>query len=110
MTCSPGLLWNGIKNECDFPENVNCDLSSDALAKHKVVKTSLGNARTSLYISNTICRNNIGQVSSGSYIYMTFDDGPNEGTPYVLDALKEVQILRILKVNQISNIKYIALR
>ena len=21
---------------------------------------------------------------------MTFDDGPNEGTPYVLDALKEV--------------------
>ena len=31
----------------------------------------------------------ISQVSSGSYIYMTFDDGPNEGTPYVLDALKE---------------------
>ena len=29
-------------------------------------------------------------MSSGSYIYMTFDDGPNEGTPYVLDALKEV--------------------
>ena len=30
------------------------------------------------------------QVPSGTYIYMTFDDGPNEGTPYVLDALKEV--------------------
>ena len=30
------------------------------------------------------------KVPSGSYIYMTFDDGPNEGTPYVLDALKEV--------------------
>ena len=40
------------------------------------------------------------QVSSGSYIYMTFDDGPNEGTPYVLDALKEVQIHRILKVDE----------
>ena len=36
MTCSPGLLWNGIKNECDFPENVDCNLSSEALAKHKV--------------------------------------------------------------------------
>ena len=23
-------------------------------------------------------------------MYMTFDDGPNEGTPYVLDALKKV--------------------
>ena len=39
MTCSPGLLWNGIKNECDFPENVDCNLSSEALAKHKVVFT-----------------------------------------------------------------------
>ena len=40
----------------------------------------------------SICGHLILQVSSGSYIYMTFDDGPNEGTPYVLDALKEVQI------------------
>ena len=31
------------------------------------------------------------QVPSGTFIYMTFDDGPNEGTPYVLDALKEVR-------------------
>ena len=44
------------------------------------------------FFSNRISRNHILQVSSGSYIYMTFDDGPNEGTPYVLDALKEVQI------------------
>jgi hypothetical protein len=36
MSCSPGLLWNGIKNECDFPENVNCDLSAGAISKHKV--------------------------------------------------------------------------
>ena len=26
-------------------------------------------------------------------MYMTFDDGPNEGTPYVLDALKQVKIV-----------------
>jgi len=64
MTCSPGLLWNGLKNECDFPENVNCELDGEAVARLK--------------------------VPSGSYIYLTFDDGPNEGTPYVLDALKEV--------------------
>ena len=43
MTCSPGLLWNGIKNECDFPENVDCNLSPEALAKHKVVSKSLTN-------------------------------------------------------------------
>jgi len=73
MTCSPGLLWNGIKNECDFPENVDCNLSPEALAKHK--------------------------VSSGSYIYMTFDDGPNEGTPYVLDALKEVGVRATFFIN-----------
>jgi len=66
MSCSPGLLWNGLKNECDFPENVQCDLSAGAIGKHK--------------------------VPAGTYIYMTFDDGPNEGTPYVLDALKEDQI------------------
>ena len=63
--CPSGLLWNGIKSECDFPENVNCDISLGEAAQLKVAK--------------------------GSYVYMTFDDGPNEGTPYVLDALKEVR-------------------
>ena len=29
------------------------------------------------------------QVKDGTFIYMTFDDGPNEGTPYVLDALQK---------------------
>lgn len=28
------------------------------------------------------------KVPNGTFVYMTFDDGPNEGTPYVLDALK----------------------
>ena len=64
-SCPAGLLWNGVKSECDFPENVNCDISLGEAAKLKVAK--------------------------GSYVYMTFDDGPNEGTPYVLDALKEVR-------------------
>ena len=64
-TCPAGLLWNGVKSECDFPENVNCDISLGEAAQLKVAK--------------------------GSYVYMTFDDGPNEGTPYVLDALKEVK-------------------
>ena len=30
------------------------------------------------------------QVPTATYIYMTFDDGPDEGTPHALDALKEV--------------------
>jgi len=63
-TCPTGLLWNGVKSECDFPENVNCDVSIGEAARLK--------------------------VPSGSYVYLTFDDGPNEGTPYVLDALKQV--------------------
>ena len=39
MSCSPGLLWNGLKNECDFPEHVNCNLSGEDLGKHKVGRT-----------------------------------------------------------------------
>ena len=35
-TCPAGLLWNGIKMECDFPENVNCDISIGEAAKFKV--------------------------------------------------------------------------
>ena len=34
--CPAGLLWNGIKQECDFPENVNCDISIGEAAKFKV--------------------------------------------------------------------------
>jgi len=73
MSCSPGLLWNGIKAECDFPENVNCEISGEDIRKR--------------------------QVPTGSYIYMTFDDGPNEGTPYVLDALKEVGVRATFFIN-----------
>ena len=71
--CPAGLLWNGIKQECDFPENVNCDVSIGEAAKFK--------------------------VQEGSYVYMTFDDGPNEGTPYVLDALKEVGLRATFFIN-----------
>ena len=67
--CPTGLLWNGLAQECDFPENVNCELSMGAAAKAK--------------------------VPTGTYIYLTFDDGPNEGTPYVLDALKQVRLLAL---------------
>ena len=35
-TCPAGLLWNGVKSECDFPENVNCDISIGEAAKFKV--------------------------------------------------------------------------
>ena len=30
---------------------------------------------------------------------MTFDDGPNEGTPYVLDALKEAGVTATFFIN-----------
>jgi len=72
-SCPPGLLWNGLNDECDFPENVNCEISMGDLAKMK--------------------------VPTGTYIYMTFDDGPNEGTPYVLDALKEVGVRATFFIN-----------
>jgi peptidoglycan/xylan/chitin deacetylase (PgdA/CDA1 family) len=39
------------------------------------------------------------QVKNGTYIYMTFDDGPNEGTPYVLDALKEMGVRATFFIN-----------
>ena len=36
---------------------------------------------------------------SGSFVYMTFDDGPNEGTPYVLDALKAAGVRATFFIN-----------
>ncbi len=38
-------------------------------------------------------------MKNGTYIYMTFDDGPNEGTPYVLDALKEMGVSATFFIN-----------
>ncbi|XP_023343432.1 uncharacterized protein LOC111712908 [Eurytemora carolleeae] len=71
--CSPGLLWNGLKDECDFPENVNCEISLGDIAQMK--------------------------VKDGTFIYMTFDDGPNEGTPYVLDALQKYGVRATFFIN-----------
>jgi len=71
--CPPGLLWNGLQDECDFPENVNCEVSLGDIAKMK--------------------------VQNGTYIYMTFDDGPNEGTPYVLDVLKHYNVRATFFIN-----------
>ena len=46
-------------------------------------------------------------------MYLTFDDGPNEGTPYVLDALKEVHNLTykillgyMLATGELSNLEH----
>ena len=92
-SCPAGLLWNGVKQECDFPENVNCDISIGEAARFKV---STSTASTALldWISNMIMiAEFLLQVPGGSFVYMTFDDGPNEGTPYVLDALKQVHIV-----------------
>ena len=80
-----------MKQECDFPENVNCDISIGEAARFKV---STSNTSTALldWISNMIIiAEFLLQVPGGSFVYMTFDDGPNEGTPYVLDALKKVR-------------------
>jgi len=72
-SCSPGLLWNGETSECDFPEFVNCQANiGDSLKK---------------------------KVPAGTYVYLTFDDGPNEGTPYVLDALKEAGVKATFFIN-----------
>ena len=38
-------------------------------------------------------------MKNGTYIYMTFDDGPNEGTPYVLDALKATGVRASFFIN-----------
>ena len=35
-SCPAGLLWNGVKQECDFPENVNCEVSIGEAARFKV--------------------------------------------------------------------------
>ena len=50
-SCPAGLLWNGIKQECDFPENVNCDISIGEAAKFKVDFKKEGSSSQPFHVS-----------------------------------------------------------
>ena len=47
-------------DQCDWPESVDCDFDPSTVNK----------------------------LTKRTYLYLTFDDGPNEGTPNVLEALR----------------------
>lgn len=59
--------------QCDWPEQSLCQFDPDA------VKAKTLNSKT--------------------YLYLTFDDGPNEGTNYVLDALAAYDIPATFFIN-----------
>lgn len=60
--CPSGLFWNKATDQCDWPEVTDCTLTVEKARKL--------------------------QQSNPTTVYLTFDDGPNEGTKAVLDALK----------------------
>ena len=62
-------------SQCDWPDTVNCEYNAIALTK---VKSDPTEATT---------------------LYLTFDDGPNEGTAGVLDALKKFGVRATFFVN-----------
>ena len=60
--------------QCDWPENSLCQFDPDAV-KAKV-------------------------LSEKTYLYLTFDDGPNEGTNYVIDALADYDVKATFFINR----------
>ena len=61
--CPAGLFWNNQADQCDWPNNVDCSFTKDK-AREKKLKQK-------------------------TFLYLTFDDGPNAGTPEVLDVLRK---------------------
>ena len=53
-------LNNLASDQCDWPESVDCDFDPSTVNK----------------------------LTKRTFLYLTFDDGPNEGTPNVLRALQ----------------------
>ena len=61
-------------DQCDWPHSVDCNFDPASVKK----------------------------LSKPTYLYLTFDDGPNEGTPSVLRALKVKTIRYYLRINLVS--------
>ena len=60
--------------QCDWPENSLCQFDPDAV-KAKV-------------------------LTEKNYLYLTFDDGPNEGTDFVIDALADYDVRATFFINR----------
>ena len=118
MSCPPGLVWNEVGGHCDFPRNTHCrqpdqdNTISEAESTTNYVKittTSNPTSRTtstttttpSSFAASTISTtsDSVEEDPKDKYLYLTFDDGPNVGTPSVLDALKEVGVKATFFIN-----------
>lgn len=62
------------KQQCDWPENSLCNFDPESVQ-----------AKT---------------ISQKTYMYLTFDDGPNEGTDNVLDALRDYGVKATFFINR----------
>lgn len=71
--CPGGLFWNAVTDQCDWPETVDCSYNSVAMETYK--------------------------VKSPVTLYMTFDDGPNEGTDAILAALRKAGVKATFFIN-----------
>lgn len=82
----------------DITSNVSKEgnVNTNKIGKYKIkyiVKDKLGNEATTERVINVINRPINSDISKKGVIYLTFDDGPNEGTTNViLDILKEEDV------------------
>ena len=60
-------------DQCDWPDSVDCNFNLEKIKQRK--------------------------ISQPVYLYLTFDDGPNEGTPNVLKALQVSKYSRAIFVD-----------
>eukprot|EP00095_Tigriopus_kingsejongensis_P012687 maker-scaffold22_size673200-snap-gene-4.22 protein:Tk12687 transcript:maker-scaffold22_size673200-snap-gene-4.22-mRNA-1 annotation:"polysaccharide deacetylase" len=73
--CPGGLFWNSESNQCDWPEDVDCTYTAKSLEQYQ-----------------------LGEEDPVT-IYLTFDDGPNEGTPAILEALRRQDVKATFFIN-----------
>ncbi len=62
-----------MEKQCDWPANVDCEMTVEKARRI--------------------------QLKHPTVVYLTFDDGPNEGTPHVLDALKAAGVRATFFIN-----------
>ena len=58
--------------QCDWPDNTVCKFDASKAREKK--------------------------ITAPTFLYLTFDDGPNEGTPYVLEVLRVSHIHQVIEI------------
>lgn len=91
-SCPENLLWNQVNQFCDWPENTNCGLNSVAAPTAKISQTT----PSQISVSHKT------PIMPPMYLYLTFDDGADQGTDPVLDVLKSEDVKATFFINSVN--------